>query len=194
LAALGDLKDKPFVPVTIDSGYKGYSWTKLPKVTKVEVSKGKELLRHLINCGELVCFDKLSITVRTSDSKAFTSDVDMAVIIEESNNRHRWIDEAVCVTKQARNCLSVENIWFHLGGYNDEGDSYDTQLHDFEKELDEFWNELIGPYETVRQQLIKDLYPLYNKWKKVTILEDCSLEILFKDGRMERIKPPVVPT
>jgi len=190
LAALGDLKDKPFVPVTIDNGYMGYSWTKLPKVTKVEVSKGKELLRHLINCGELVCFDKLSITVRTSDGKAFTSDVDMAVIIEEPNNRHRWVDETVCVTKEARNYLDSGNIWFHLGGYSDEGDSYDTQLYYFEKELDEFWNELIGPYETVRQQLIKELYPLYNKWRKVTILEDSSLEILFKDGRIERIKPP----
>jgi len=191
LAALGDFKDKPFVPVTIDNGYMGYSWSKLPRVTKVEVSKGKELLRHFINCGELVCFDKLSITVRTSDGKTFNSDVDMAVIIEKPNNRHRWVDETVCVTKDARNHLSCENIWFHLGGYNDEGDSYDTQLYDFEKELDEFWNELIGPYETVRQQLIKELYPLYNKWRRVTILEDCSLEILFKDGRKELVKPPV---
>jgi hypothetical protein len=193
LAALGDLKDKPFVPVTIDDGYMGYSWTKLPKVTKVEVSKEKELLRHLINCGELVCFDKLSITVRISDGKAFTSDVDMAVIIEEPNNRHHWVDETVCVTRRARNYLDSGNIWFHLGGYSDEGDSYDTQLYYFEKELDEFWNELIGPYETVRQQLIKELYPLYNKWRKVTILEDSSLEILFKDGRIERVKPPVEP-
>ena len=71
LAALGDLKDKPFVPVTIDSGYMGYSWTKLPKVTKVEVSKGKELLRHLVSCGEIVCFDRLSIKAQTSDGKTF---------------------------------------------------------------------------------------------------------------------------
>jgi hypothetical protein len=190
LAALEDLKDKPFVPVTIDNGYMGYSWTKLPKVIKAEVSMGKELLRHLINCGELVCFDALSITVRTSDGKAFSSDVDMAVITEKPNDRHHWVDETVCVTRGARDCLSVENIWFHLGGYNDEGDSYDTQLYDFEKELDEFWNELIGSYETVRQQLIKELYPLYNKWRRVTILEDCGLEILFKDGSIERVKPP----
>jgi len=86
--------------------------------------------------------------------------------------------------------LSSENIWFHIGGFDLEGDSYDTQLCYFEKELDEFWNKLIGPYETVRQQLIKELYPLYNKWQKVTILEDNSLEILFKDGRKELIKPP----
>jgi len=126
------------VPVTIDNGYMSYSWTKLPKVTKVEVLKGKELLRHFINCGELACFDKLSITVRTSDGKTISSDVDMAVIVEEPNDRHRWIDEAVCVTKEARKHLSTENIWFHLGGYSDEGDTYDTQLYECEKELDEF--------------------------------------------------------
>jgi hypothetical protein len=28
-----------FVPITINKGYMGYSWTKLPKVTKVEVKK-----------------------------------------------------------------------------------------------------------------------------------------------------------
>ena len=85
----------------------------------------------------------------------------------------------------------MKNIWFHIGGFDLEGDSYDTQLYYFEKELDEFWNELIGPYETVRQQLIKELYPLYNKWRKITILEDSSLEILFKDGSKEWVKPPI---
>jgi len=77
LAALGTFKDKLFVPVTIDSGYMGYSWTNLPKVTKVEVAKGKEKLRHGINCGEIACFDKLSITAHTSDGKTFISDVDI---------------------------------------------------------------------------------------------------------------------
>ena len=37
LAALGKFEDKSFVPVTIDNGYIGYSWAKLPNVTKVEV-------------------------------------------------------------------------------------------------------------------------------------------------------------
>ena len=190
LAALGEFKDKPFVPVTIDNGFIGYSWSKLPKVTKVEVIKGKEKLRHSINCGEIVCFDKLSITVHTSDGKTFSSDVDMAVITEPPKGKYQWSEETVCVTKEARNHLSSENIWFHLGGYSDEGDSFDTQLYYFEKELDEFWNELIGPYETVRQQLIKELYPLYDKWQKLTIFSDQSLEIVFKDGRRQRVNPP----
>jgi len=190
LSAIGEFKDKPFVPVTIDNGYMGYSWTKLPKVTKVEVSKGKEKLRHSINCNEIACFDKLIITVHTSDGKKFSSNVDMAVMTGPPRGKYRWVDQIVCVTKEARDHLSSDNIWFHIGGFDLEGDSYDTQLYYFEKELDEFWNELIGPYETVRQQLIKELYPLYNKWRKVTILEDSSLEIIFKDGRREVVKPP----
>lgn len=190
LAAQGEFKGKPFVPVTISSSYMGYSWTKLPKVTKVEVIKCKEKLRHSINCGEIACFDKLSITVHTSDKKTFCSDVDMAVISEPPKGKYQWSQETVYVTKEARSHLSAENIWFHLGGYSDEGDSFDTQLYYFEKELDEFWNELIGPYETVRQQLLKELYPLYEKWQKITIFEDSSLEIIFKDGKRQRVNPP----
>ena len=190
LSAIGEFSGKRFVPITVDNGYMGYSWTKLPKVTKVEVTKGKEKLRHSINSGEIACFDKLAITVHTSDGKTFNSDVDMAVIQEEPKGKYQWVDQTVCVTKEARDHLSTENIWFHIGGFDLEGDSYDTQFYYIEKDLDEFWNELIGPYETVRQQLIKELHPLSGKWQKVTILADRSLEILFKNGRKELVKPP----
>jgi hypothetical protein len=193
LAALGEFKDKPFVPVTIGSGYMGYSWTKLSKVTKVEVSKGKEKLRHSINCGEIACFNKLAITVHTSDGKTFSSDVDMAVITEPPKGKYQWSEETVCVTKEARNHLSSENIWFHLGGYSDEGDSFDTQLYYFEKELQEFWNELVGPYESLRSEVISSLsghYGLHDKWQKITIFSDNSLEIVFKNGRRQRVNPP----
>ena len=114
----------------------------------------------------------------------------MAVITAAPGGKYQWVDQTVCVTKQARDYLSSGDIWFHIGGFDLEGDSYDTQLYYFEKKLDEFWNELIGPYETVRQQLIKELYPLFDKWQKVTILEDSSLEIIFKDGKKERVQPP----
>lgn len=190
LAALGEFKGSPFVPVTIDEDYMGYSWTNLPKVTKVEVSRGKKLLRQAIYCSDIACFDKLSIIVHTSDGKTYSSNVALAIVTESRKGRRRWSTDLVCVTKEARNQLTTNNIWFHLGGYNDEGDSFDTQQYYVEKELQEFWNELIGPYETVRQQLIKELYPLHDKWQKVTILEDGSLEILFKNGRKRLIKPP----
>jgi len=193
LSALGDFKEKPFVPVTIDNGYIGYSWSNLPKVTKVEVTKGKEKLRHSISCNELACFDKLSITVHISDGKTFSSDVDMAVMTEPPKGKYQWVERFVCVTKDARGYLSSENIWFHLGGYNDEGDSYDTQLYCFEKELQEFWNRLVGPYETIRSELFSALgghYDLCDKWQKIIMLPDESIEIVFKNGRKERINPP----
>ena len=193
LSAIGEFGGKRFIPVTIDNGYMGYSWTKLPKVTKVEVKKGAEKLRHSIYCSEIACFDDLIITVHTSDGKKFSSNVDMAVIEEPQKPGHSWSDGTVCVTKDARKHLSSENIWFHVGGFDLEGDSYDTQLHYFEKELDEFWNELIGPYESLRTELFSALrghYGLYDKWQKITIAEDGSLEILFKDGRKERVRPP----
>jgi len=190
LAALGTFEERAFVPVNINKGYLGYSWAKLPKVTKVEVETGKELLKHSILAGEIACFDKLSITVHTSDGKKFSSDVCMAVTEAPNKGKYQWCDDIVCVTKDAGETLGSDNIWYHLGGYDLEGDSYETQQYEFEKDLDDFWNELVGPYETVRQQLIKELYPLYRQWQKVTIFEDSSLEILFKDGRKERVRPP----
>jgi hypothetical protein len=190
LAALGKFEAKPFVPVTIDKNYKGYSWAQLPQVTKVEVKIGKKLLRRSILAGEIACFDKLSIAVYTSDDKVFASDVCMAIIEGPKRGTYRWCDSVVCVTKEARETLSSDNIWYHLGGFNVDGDCYETQQYSFEEDLDEFWNELVGPYETVRQQLIKELYPLYEKWQKVTVFKDSSLEILFKDGRIERVRLP----
>jgi hypothetical protein len=190
LAALGTFKGKPFVPVSIDADYAGYSWAKLPKVINLEVTKGNEMLRHCINCGDIACFDKLTITVNTSDGKTFSSDVDMAIVALPPQGTYKWNDELICVTKEARKTLSPESILFHMGGYSDDGDSFDTQLSCFEEELDGFWNELIGPYETVRQQLVKELNPLYEKWQKITIFSDESLEIVFKDGRRQRVNPP----
>ena len=149
LAALGTFK-KPFVPVTIDSGYIGYSWTKLPKVTQVKVTHGNELLKYDIQSGEIACFDKLLISVKTSDGESFSSEVDLAILELPAKANRKWTDEIVCITKGARDHLNTENIWFHLGGYDLDGDSYDTQFYYFEKELNEFWSKLIGPYEGIR--------------------------------------------
>lgn len=190
LAALGSFKERPFVPVTIYSGYMGYSWANLPKVTRVEVTRGNKLGQQSIRCCNIVCFDKLSITVHTSDGKTYSSEAAMAVIPETHKSKVYWSPDIVCVTKEVRNRLSVDNIWFHLGGYDEGGDRYDTQQYYVEEELQQFWNELIGPYETVRQQLVQHLSQLHDKWRKVTILEDSSLEIVFKNGKRQLIKPP----
>lgn len=194
LAALGKFEGKPFVPVTIDSGYMGYSWARLPKVIKVKVKTGEELLRDSILSGEMVCFDRLVITAHTSDGRVFTSEVCMAITEAQREGVCRLYDNIVYVTKEVRDMLDSDNIWYHFGGFDPEGDSYETQQYYFEKELNEFLDKLVGPYETLRIELISSLnkrYDLYDKWQKVTITEDGSLEILFKDGKRERIKCPI---
>jgi hypothetical protein len=193
LGALGKFEGKPFIPVSIDKGYMGYSWTELPKVTKVEVKYGKELLRQGILSEELACFEKLSITVQTSDSETFSSEVCMAITEASKREGYRWCDKIICVTKEARDTVGSDNIWYHLGGFNIEGDCYETQQYYVEKELDEFWNTLIGPYETMRQELFSILsrqYKIHDKWKRITVTSEGTLEILFNDGKTEIVKPP----
>jgi len=193
LAALGKFGGKPFVPVSIDSGYMGYSWSKLPKVEKVEVAKGKELLHQNILAEEIACFDSLAITVHTSNGKKFSSEVPMAIVEKQHKGKWSWTSNIVCVTKEARKQLGTDNIWYHLGGFDLEGDSYDTQQYYIEKELDEFWNELVGPYESMRQEVFSILgrqHRIYDKWRRITFTSQGTLEILFKDGRTEVVNPP----
>jgi hypothetical protein len=193
LGALGTFKNSPFVPVSIESGYIGYSWANLPKVTKVEVKAGKEKLRSSIQSCELVCVESLTITVQTSDGKTFSSDVPMAVSYEKHKGEHSWTEDIVYVTPNASEQLDNSNIWYHLGGYSDEGDSYETQEHYFEKDIQEFWDKLAGPYESLRGEIISALrgqYSLYDKWQKITFTSDEVLEILFKDGRKEKVRSP----
>jgi len=193
LAALGKFNGRPFVPVTIQSGYIGYSWTKLPKVTAVKVSKGTERIRRGVVSYELVCAESLSIEVKTSDSKTFSSAVPMAVMIESPADKYRWHDEAVYVTEAARTELEDDNIWYHLGGFNCEGDCYETQQYYVQQELGEFWSLLIGPYEQLRHELVSQFnreHRLYDKWKKAVITEDGTITIHFKDGHIETVKRP----
>lgn len=193
LAAIGRFNDKSFIPVTVNQGYMGYSWSKLPRVTKVEVKTGNELLRREISSGQVTCFDTLTITVNTSDGKEFSSDVCMAIIEAPQEGKYQWYEDIVCVTKDAKNSLGSNNIWYHLGGFDVEGDSYDTQEYYFEKELNEFWNQLVGPYETLRQEFFSVLntqYKLHDKWQRLSLSSEGVLEIIFKDGKTEIIRPP----
>lgn len=193
LSGLGKFNGKPFVPVTINSGYRGYSWADLPKVVDVKVVYEEKKLGYGIGPSEIACYDKLSISVETCDGKTFASDVFMAIIELPSEGEGYWNDPIVGVTKDARINLNIENIWYHLGGFDEEGDSYDTQLDYFEKDLDEFWSELVGPYESLRQQiqsLLSRQYNIREKWKRVIVNSDDSLELIFNDGKTELVIPP----
>ena len=194
LAALGTFPAAPFVPVTIENGYRGYSWTQLPTLTSVKVSAGKERLRQSILSNELVCVETLSITVDTSDGKQFTSEVPMAMVSEKPTGTYQWPSDALYVMEKARQQMNDENLWFHLGGYNCEGDFYETQQYYVEQELAAFWAELIGPYENLRQELLSKInqhYPLYDKWQKIIIEETGDMKIILKDGTTEMVKQPV---
>jgi len=186
---LGALGDSAFVPVTIDSNYLGYSWTNLPKVTNVEVAAGKQKLCHSIQSGDLVYVDSLSITIQTSDGKTFSSPVPMAVSSEKSKNQYRWTTDIVYVTEDAKTKLDNVNIWYHLGGYSDDGDTFETQEYYFEKDLEAFWNELISPFETLRRKLMEQTIHLDDRWTKLVLTKEGSVEIFYKNGKREYIRP-----
>jgi len=192
LAALGQF-DQPFVPVDIGSEYDGYAWAKLPTVGRVEVTAGKKLQETWINSGTLICVDALAITAHGSDGKVFRAAVCMAVKPPEptKDGQRIWFGESeVYVTPQAQQELSNGEIWFHLGGYNDEGDTYETQEYDFDKELDAFWLALAGPEEPLRCQLLDCLRDLAKGWQSVTIQPDGRVTIIQGDGITKTLLPP----
>jgi hypothetical protein len=188
LAALGKFNE-PFVPVTISQSYDGYSWAALPKIGKVEVTVGKELGRQGIWSETLVAVESLRITAHTSDKKVFASDVCMAVL-EEGLKERSWGCTNVYVTPESRSQLNTTDIWYHLGGWNDEGDTWETQVYEIEQAIDEFWATIIGPAEYLRSKIRSSLYGIVNDWKAVTLEADDTLTIQYKDGTEKVYKRP----
>jgi hypothetical protein len=188
LAATGKFKE-PFIPVSISSSYDGYSWAKLPVINKVNVKKGKELGSRCIWCETVVAVDSLCIEVHTSDGKIFKSDVPMAVL-ELPAEQRRWCYTNVYVTPDARDQLNSSDIWYHCGGWSDEGDTFDTQLYTFEQELENFWATIFGPGEYLRSKIRECLWSVVKDWKKITFDEDETLSILYKDGTEKTYKSP----
>jgi hypothetical protein len=188
LAATGKFKEA-FVPVKIRPAYDGYSWTNLPVVNKVEVTVGKEIGRQGIWSETLVAVDSLQIAVQTSDAKTFKSDVLMAVLGEPVEKRS-WCCMNVYITLEARCQLSTTDIWFHLGGWNDEGDTWDTQKYQVEQELEEFWATIIGPAEYLRSKLRECLYGVVKDWKQIIFDDNEAITITYKDGKVKSYESP----
>jgi hypothetical protein len=101
----------------------------------------------------------------------------------------RWSDE-VLVTPEAEDRLSAEAIWYHLGGWNDDGDTYDTQLYHFESQLDRFWADLRGPDEQLRREILSALAGLKPAWKSVKVFASGKIQVQFKNRRTKTIQPP----
>ena len=156
LAALGKFAQS-FVPVQIRKGFDGYSWAKLPAIGRVEVTVGKELHAGYMWSGTLTCVESLVIAARTSDGKTFSSPVCMAVAPHPPEDSLAWADEHVLITPKGGDRLCASEIWYHLGGWCDEGDTYDTQEYQFQQELDRFWTGMLGPDEQLRRTVVDAL-------------------------------------
>jgi hypothetical protein len=176
LAALGQLAE-PFVPVDIRPSYDGYSWAKLPTIESVDVTLGRELHRDWLWSGELTCVDSLRIAVQTSDGRSFESVVCMAV--QAPSSEKSWADATVYVTPKAQSQLSAPEIWYHLGGWNDDGDTYDTQEAQFSEDLERFWAALVGPDEHLRQNIVKALFDIRKEWKRFALRTPISILCCF---------------
>jgi hypothetical protein len=106
-------------------------------------------------------------------------------------DKGHWMDtNRVFVTPQARERLVATEIWYHLGGYSDEGDTYETQETQFSNELERFWADFIGPDENLRQSIIKAMDDISAKWKRVTVTDSGAVTIHFKNGSTKLLAPP----
>jgi hypothetical protein len=190
LSALGAFEN-PFVVVEISADYDGYSWAQLPVVDRIEVLVGKELARQCYCCETLVAVESLEITAYTSDGRVFRSAVPMAVRQQpRTADRYRWTTTDVLVTLAAREELESTDIWFHLGGWSEDGDTYDTQLESFAKGLDLFWADLMGPGEYLRLRLFECLAEFNLDWQSVSIEASGKVWISYKDGTAKMLQPP----
>jgi len=181
LAALGTF-ERPFVPVDLHQRYDGYSWAKLPTIGKVEVSVGETLHESYMWSGQLACVSSLTITAHASDGRVLSSPVCMA--------RTPAREEDVLVTPEAEQRVSPSEIWYHFGGWYDDGDTYDTQQFQFEEQLDHFWAQLAGPNEHLRRSILASLAGIQPEWKSVTISSDGTVTVRHADGSERTLEPP----
>lgn len=189
LAALGRF-ESPFVPVEISSGYDGYRWAKLPTIDKVEVEAGKKLHDGYVWSGTLVCVESLVVTAHTSDGRVFRSAVPMVIPPDDIREEGHDYETVVCVTPNAREHLSDSEIWHHFDGWNDGGDSYETQEYQFSEDLDRFWDQLVGPDEHLRRRIVEQLSSLTG-WQSVAVHADGRMVIRLEDGTEKALVPPV---
>ena len=192
LAALGEFGE-PFVPVHIHPTYHGYAWAELPTIGKVEVSVGRQLHSGCLWTGTMTCVASIAITAHASDGRVFSSEVCMAKAPAAAPEAPDWAEDHVLVTPQAQQRLCASEIWYHFGGWSDEGDTYDTQMFEFEEQLDHFWLSLAGPEERLRQGILASLAAVRPEWQTVTVTPDGSVAIEHLDGTRSALRPPPSP-
>lgn len=189
LAALGKFAE-PFIPVEVRGEYDGYSWARLATITKVELIVGKELHTDWVWSGKLTCVDHLTITAHTSDGKMFSSSVCLARSPSPPAEGPTWADDLIFVTPGAQDSLCASQIWYHLGGFSEDSDSYETQEYNFEQEIDRFWANLIGPDEHLRREIVRETNHIQPEWQTVTITSNGDVTIQFADGTTKTLQSP----
>lgn len=103
-------------------------------------------------------------------------------VLENRDKEGHWGSVNVYVTPESRSSLETTDIWYHLGGWNDEGDTWDTQEYEIEQELDQFWATIIGPAEYLRSKIGNCLYGIVKDWKTIIYEDDETLTIRYKNG------------
>lgn len=190
LSALGKF-ESPFVVVDISPIYDGYSWAALPTVERAEPKAGKELARERMWWETLIAVESLQIVAHTSDGRVHSSAVPMAVRMpRKATKRDSCSTTEVLVTLEAREQLDASDVWYHLGGYSEDGDTYSTQLADFEEQLNLFWASILGPGEYMRQRLLDCIRDFDIKWKHISIESSGKVWITYKDGSVQMLQPP----
>lgn len=190
LAALGKFVS-PFVPVEIPGRYDGYSWAKLPIVEEVTVAVGKVIKEDWLWSGKIACVESIGIAARTSDGRLLNSRVCMTVL--PSDDKNEWAVSIVYVTQEARELLAPSHIWHHLGGWSEDGDTYETQEYQFGEDLDRFWADVVGPDEYLRQSILIPLLNVAPDWNTVQITRDGAVAIHFADGSNKSLQAPSNP-
>ena len=97
------------------------------------------------------------------------------------------------VTAEAQDRLKPTDILYHLGGYSDEGDTWETQDWQFSEELQRLWDLLVGPDESLRRRILEPFETLRD-WKQATILPTGTVTIHLTDGSTKLIEPPTPNT
>jgi hypothetical protein len=152
------------------------------------MTAGRVLHQDTIWCGRVICVESLNVTACASDGRTWASPVCMATRPVQGDSKTIWWNHEVLVTPEARDRLTSTELLHHLGGYSDEGDTWQTQEYQFSEEMERFWDQLVGPDESLRRRILEP-FETMTGWTKATILPDGTVTLQLTDGTETIIRP-----
>lgn len=172
------------IPVYVPADMMEYSWAKnLVRAVDVKIKCGDEINSETFLAASLFVVKSINVSVRLSDGRTVRASAPIAVKEDE-------LDVTVFVTTAAKELVDFSDIWYVLGGpyLDSESDTYETQRINIETTLLEFWEQLYGPYETLRRRLFQELNYYIKHWKTAQMTPDGTLQLEFNDGNVEIVK------